>query len=43
MSRGNGFVSINTYDEERLVPKNNDELSQKHWFNDTLIELWMRW
>ena len=25
ISRSNGFVSINTYDEERLVPKHNDE------------------
>ena len=42
-TRGSSFVSIYTCDEEHLVPKDNDKLSQKHWFNDTLIRVWMRW
>ena len=43
MTRGNEFVSIYTRDEVRLVPKDNEKLYQKHWVNDTLIEVWMRW
>ena len=43
ITRGNSFISIYTCDEELLVPKDNEILSKKHWFNDSLIELWMRW
>ena len=42
ITHGRG-ISIYTCDEELLVPKDNEILSKKHWFNDSLIELWMRW
>ena len=43
MTNGNGFVTINKIDKDRLVTLPGVKYSMNHWFNDVLVDVWMVW
>ena len=43
MTNGNGFITINKIDKERLVTLPGVEYSMNHWLNDILVDFWMVW
>ena len=42
-TNGNGVVTINKIDKERLVTLLGVKYSTNHWFNDILVDFWMVW
>ena len=43
MTNGNGYITINKMDKERIVTIPGVEYSMNHWFNDVLVDFWMAW
>ena len=43
MTNGNGYITINKMDKERIVTIPGVEYSMNHWFNDVLVDFWMVW
>ena len=43
MTNGNGYITINKIDKERIVTIPWVEYSMNHWFNDVLVDFWMVW
>ena len=43
MTNGNGYITINKIDKERIVTIPGVEYSMNHWFNDVLVDFWMAW
>ena len=43
MTNGNGYITINKMDKERIVTIPGVEYSMDHWFNDVLVDFWFFW
>ena len=43
MTNGNGYITINKMDKERIVTIPGVEYSMNHWFNDVLVDFWIFW
>jgi len=43
MTNGNGYITINKMDKERIITIPGVEYSMDHWFNDVLVDFWIFW